>query len=219
MARVADDNTNGDVYEGDFKKGEFTGSGRFVRKDGARYDGEFRNWLFHGRGRFTDNTNTWEGTFVDGSLEGQGKATEWRGTYEGEFKSGQFHGQGKLRQKNGDVYEGAFANGMFEGQGTLTYAKPRPDGRKQDSGIWQFGSFPHDGERKRRDRMSKSRCTRRTSCSTRRSPRCCRASRAGSISISWRWPATPRRRCSAARSTSCRANSPAASAPPAAQSH
>ena len=142
------ENATGDVYEGDFKKGEFTGSGRFVRKDGARFDGEFRNWQFHGRGRFTDNTNSWEGTFVDGSLEGQGKATDWRGTYEGEFKHWQFHGQGKFRQKNGDVYEGAFANGMFEGQGTLTYAKPRPDGRKQDSGTWHFGTLPQDAERK-----------------------------------------------------------------------
>lgn len=139
---------NGDVYEGDFKRGEFTGSGRFTRKDGGHYEGEFRNWLFHGRGRFTDKTNTWEGTFVDGKLEGRGKATEWRGTYEGEFKNWQFHGQGKLRLKNGDLYEGAFANGFYEGQGTLTYARPRPDGRKQDSGTWRFGSLPQDAERR-----------------------------------------------------------------------
>lgn len=139
---------NGEVYEGDFNRGEFTGSGRSARKDGAHYEGEFRNWLFHGRGRLTDKSHTWEGTFVDGNLDGRGKATEWRGTYEGEFKNWQFHGQGKLRLRNGDVYEGAFANGYYEGQGTLTYAKPRPDGRKQDSGIWHFGSLPQDAERK-----------------------------------------------------------------------
>ena len=142
------ENANGDVYEGEFKKGEFTGSGRFARKDGAHYEGEFRNWLFHGRGRFIDKTHTWEGSFVDGNLEGRGKATEWRGTYEGEFKNWQFHGQGKLRLANGDVYEGAFANGLYEGQGTLTYAKPKPDGRKQDSGSWHFGSLPQDAESK-----------------------------------------------------------------------
>ena len=142
------ENANGDVYEGDFRKGEFTGSGRFARKDGGHYEGEFRNWVFNGRGRYTDKTNVWEGTFADGMLQGRGKATEWRGTYEGEFKNSQFHGQGKLKLTNGDVYEGAFENGFYEGQGTLTYAKPRPDGRKQDSGVWRFGSLPQDAERK-----------------------------------------------------------------------
>ena len=135
-AAAASSGPNGSFYEGEF------------RKDGARYEGEFRNWQFHGRGRFSDGKNTWEGNFVDGSLEGRGKATEWRGTYEGEFKSWQFHGRGKLRLTNGDLYEGAFANGVYEGKGTLTYAKPKPDGRKQESGIWRYGSLPRDAERK-----------------------------------------------------------------------
>jgi hypothetical protein len=143
------ENRNGDVYEGEFVKGEFTGIGRFVRTDGARYEGMFRDWMFHGRGRFTDRSgHVWEATFVDGQLEGPGKSSGHRGTYEGHFKDWQFDGEGVLRLPNGDVYKGAFAHGMYEGQGTLTYAKPKPDGRKQDSGVWRYGMLKQDAERK-----------------------------------------------------------------------
>lgn len=136
---------SGDVYEGDFRKGDFTGAGRYTRKDGARYEGEFRNWGFHGQGRYADSRgDVWEGTFVDGQLNGPGKATGRQGVYEGEFKQWRFNGRGVLRLPNGDVYEGAFADGMYEGQGTLTYAKPGPDGRKQDSGVWRYGMLARD---------------------------------------------------------------------------
>jgi hypothetical protein len=91
----------------------------------------------------------WEGTFVDGRLEGMGKSKGPQGTYEGEFKSWRFHGRGVLRLPNGDVYEGAFANGMYEGPGTLTYAKPRPDGRTHETGNWTYGYLPRPDERKK----------------------------------------------------------------------
>jgi hypothetical protein len=94
----------------------------------------------------------WEASFVDGQLEGPGKSSGHRGTYEGHFKDWHFHGEGVLRLANGDVYRGAFAHGMYEGQGTLTYAKPKPDGRKQDSGFWHYGMLPQDAERKQLER-------------------------------------------------------------------
>src|SRR5437868_6579723 len=50
---------------------------------------------------------------------------------------------------NGDVYEGGFANGLYNGEGTLTYAKPQPDGRKRDAGVWRYGRFANDEERAR----------------------------------------------------------------------
>ena len=139
----------GEVYEGDFSRGEFTGTGNYARKDGSRYEGEFRDWRYQGRGRFTDaRGDTWEGTFVDGRLEGPGRASGRGGSYEGEFKDWRFHGKGKLKLANGDLYEGGFENGVYEGQGTLTYAKPRPDGSKQENGVWRYGMLPRDAERK-----------------------------------------------------------------------
>jgi len=143
------ESVNGDVYEGDFVKGEFTGTGRYTRKSGGYYEGEFRNWMFHGRGRLIDDSgNTWEGTFADGRLKGIAKSTSQLGSYEGEFKDWLFHGKGKLRLANGDLYEGGFANGVYEGQGTLKYATPKPDGRKEDRGVWRYGYLPNETERK-----------------------------------------------------------------------
>jgi len=138
----------GDVYEGGFSKDEFTGPGSYTRKDGSRYDGEFRNWIFHGHGRYSDGHGTvYEGNFVNGQLEGPDKATSAGGTYEGDFKNGIFHGQGVLKLPNGDLYKGGFADGMYSGPGMLTYAKPKPDGRKEMSGVWRYGTLPNDDER------------------------------------------------------------------------
>jgi len=131
--------SNGDVYHGEFRKNEPV-KAALTRKDGSRYEGGFKNWLWSGRGRYTDaGGNFWEGVFVDGVLQGKGKAKSQLGTYEGEFKDWMYSGQGELRLSNGDVYRGGFAQGVYEGNGTLTYAKPKPDGRKRDSGVWHFG--------------------------------------------------------------------------------
>lgn len=138
------------VYEGDFSKDTFSGKGTFTRKDGARYEGDFRNYVFHGQGRLSDmQGNVWEGTFVDGQLEGKGKSSTYLGDYEGEFKQWSFNGKGVLKRRNGDVYQGGFADGAYNGEGTLTYAKPKPDGRSKDTGVWRYGSLPNDAERAR----------------------------------------------------------------------
>ena len=70
-------------------------------------------------------------------------------TYEGDFANGKFHGQGFMRLPNGDEYRGGFANGFFEGQGTLRYAKPQPDGRAQESGLWRRGKLDDAADRAR----------------------------------------------------------------------
>ena len=143
---------DGQVYEGDFKRGEFTGTGTYSRRDGARYQGEFLNWRMHGRGRYTDPAgNVYEGTFVNNDFEGKGTLTGPHGNrYVGDFKQWLFNGQGELRLANGDVYRGGFANGNYEGQGTLTYAKPQPDGTKQQTGLWRFGMLEAQQREQRR---------------------------------------------------------------------
>ena len=132
---------DGRKYAGDFVLGNFQGKGRYETRDGARYEGEFLNWRMHGKGRFTDpGGNVYEGTFVNGEFDGKGTLSGPQGNrYSGDFKLWRFHGQGELRLANGDVYRGGFANGNYDGQGTLTFAKPRPDGTTQQSGIWRYG--------------------------------------------------------------------------------
>lgn len=143
---------DGEVHEGDFKKGEFTGSGTHRRPDGARYEGEFLNWQMHGRGRYTDAQGTvYEGAFVNGALNGKGSQSGPHGMrYSGEFQNWRFHGQGELHAPNGDVYVGGFADGMYDGQGTLKYARPRPDGAQQESGVWRYGMLEAQQREQRR---------------------------------------------------------------------
>lgn len=132
---------NGEVYEGDFEKGEFTGRGTLTRKDGTRYEGAFLKWRFHGAGRYVDaQGNVYEGQFVNGELAGPGRVAGKNGDlYKGELKQWRPDGQGVLQLANGDVYKGGFARGLYEGKGTLRYARPRPDGRTEDDGIWRYG--------------------------------------------------------------------------------
>jgi hypothetical protein len=148
-------NSNGDIYEGDFDQDQFTGNGTVTRKDGSTHRGAFEKWIAHGRGTYTDGVgNVYEGEFVHGALSGTGLVTGKDGNrYDGEFKAWRFNGHGALRLASGDVYTGAFVDGMYEGEGTLVYAKPRADGRTQDSGTWHFGRLK-GAEDDRRTRVS-----------------------------------------------------------------
>lgn len=164
---------NGDVYKGQFADDLYHGEGRLERADGRiyigrfdkgepvgrfryfngqiRYEGELKNWQPYGRGRLLDGEeNALEGTFENGVLDGQGSLkTRAGGTYEGGFSKGRFHGQGVLRSPGGDEYRGGFANGLFDGEGVLKYAKPRPDGRSEERGVWRHGRL-HDPQQEAR---------------------------------------------------------------------
>jgi hypothetical protein len=145
----------GEVFEGEFERNQLTGAGTHTRGDGSRHEGRFVRFRAEGPGKFTDaHGNVYEGTFVAGELNGAGRVTAKDGTrYEGELQRWSFHGQGELRFASGDVYRGAFAHGQQEGKGTLTFAKPRPDGRTQDSGTWRFGKL-EDPDADRRIRLN-----------------------------------------------------------------
>jgi hypothetical protein len=142
---------SGETYEGTFRNGQLAGHGRKSLKDGSRYEGEFKDWRFHGKGMYTDSAgNLYDGRFNDGVFEGTGRFVAKNGVvYEGEFKSWRSHGQGVQTEANGDTYKGGFAYGVYEGEGTLTYAKPRPDGRTQVEGTWRYGTLDKPEERAR----------------------------------------------------------------------
>ena len=141
---------NGDSYEGEWRDGMMSGVGRFEVPEREVYEGHFRLDRYWGQGELRHRDGRiYRGEFVRGDFQGKGRLENPDGSrYEGEFKDWRFHGKGRLRLANGDVYEGGFADGFFEGQGTLTYAKARPDGRRQESGLWRYGSLPQDAERK-----------------------------------------------------------------------
>lgn len=131
----------GEAYEGEFVEGVFTGEGVYSHPAGVRHVGKFADWRPDGFGRFTSGDgDLYEGDFVDGRLEGDGRYVGKDGSlYEGTFKDWRYHGQGRLRLANGDLYVGGFERGFYEGEGTLTYAKPRADGRTELTGLWRYG--------------------------------------------------------------------------------
>lgn len=167
--------TSGRRYKGQFVRGEFHGKGRYAIPDDRVYEGDFVEGKLHGRGKVTyPNGAKEEGKFRDWKLDGPGKLTAPDGTtFEGHFKAGQLqgtttsvspggarytgemenwrpHGKGELRFANGDVYRGTFSYGEYHGQGTLTYAKAQDDGRTEDAGLWEYGSFKKRAEEARR---------------------------------------------------------------------
>ena len=80
-------------YEGYFKKGKHTGTGKFTWYDsGNVYVGEFKKNKPRGKGKYT---------WSDGEV------------YIGEVNENGIHGKGKLIKTDGWIWEGKFRNGKF----------------------------------------------------------------------------------------------------------
>ena len=142
----------GPVYEGDFVGDQFTGKGTVTWPSGGHHEGRFKNWEPNGPGKTTDKSgNTYEGNFTDKGPTGKITFRSADGSvYIGTIKKWLPHGHGEMRLPNGDVYRGGFEYGQYEGQGTLTYAKPKSDGRREDKGIWRYGRLKAAEEEKER---------------------------------------------------------------------
>lgn len=146
-AQVAETKTykDGSVYTGQFNgRGKKEGQGRMVWSNGNQYEGQWKKDMPNGEGTFTyANGIVYQGQWVNNVAKGHGIITmpngasidgEWTemgtgtgvmtwadGTrYVGSFKDGAPHGQGEKIWPNGDRYEGNFLQGHMSGQGTLT---------------------------------------------------------------------------------------------------
>ncbi|KAJ7961881.1 putative 1-phosphatidylinositol-4-phosphate 5-kinase [Quillaja saponaria] len=90
---------NGDVYEGEFHKGQCSGSGVYYYYMSGRYEGDW----------------------VDGKYDGYGMETWARGSrYRGQYRQGLRHGFGVYRFYTGDVFAGEWLNGQSHGCGVHT---------------------------------------------------------------------------------------------------
>lgn len=93
---------NGDVYQGQYRRGQRHGQGLYVFKNGARYVGAYRCGLRRGTGTMR---------YPDGS------------TYSGEWRKDLRHGHGTYTYPNGDTYEGSWFKNQRHGIGRYTYAE------------------------------------------------------------------------------------------------
>ena len=133
---------NGDVYEGEFKDGNFNGKGKKTYADSSYedwsvyepadprrvYEGEFKDNAYNGKGKLTyKNGDVYEGEFRKGLFDGKGKKTYNNGdVYEGEFRYDKPHGKGKFTYENGTVLEGAFVRGLKNGRFLVTSPRDSP---------------------------------------------------------------------------------------------
>ncbi len=109
------DANKGDVYEGEFKDGLYSGQGTYTFVKGTKYVGEYKDGKRNGQGT---------ATFADG------------GKYVGEWKDEQYNGQGTFTFADGRKYVGEWKDDQYNGQGTYT----NPYGQIQE-GIWAHNRF------------------------------------------------------------------------------
>ena len=117
---------------------EYNNGNRFLQPSGrlipVRYEGEFQKGECSGTGKFFFNDGDWmEGTFAHGEIitgcfhfsngdvyTGSNKAECY---FLGEFANAQPHGKGELIYRNGDVYAGTFSAGKRNGkEGSYRYS-------------------------------------------------------------------------------------------------
>ncbi|KAG6538005.1 junctophilin-1-like [Zingiber officinale] len=138
---------NGDVYEGELRKGRCSGSGvyKFYGKGiyegdwvdgryegygieswarGSRYRGQYRQGLRHGFGAYRFYSgDCYAGEWVGGQSHGNGVQSCSDGSYyAGEFKCGVKHGFGRYCFRNGDTYSGEYFGDKINGFGVYKFA-------------------------------------------------------------------------------------------------
>lgn len=118
--------SNGDVYQGDFRKGDIQGQGTKIFASGRSY----------------------KGAWVEGRREGFGTMTYPDGeTYVGEYLRNRKHGNGKITYANGSTYEGTFVANKRQGKGVFhtrdkkgrpcSYRGPFDDDLEHGHGVWK----------------------------------------------------------------------------------
>jgi hypothetical protein len=133
----------GQKYVGEFKRGKFSGQGKFTYASGEKYVGEWRDEERNGQGSNTySDGRVLKGIWKDDQLQyaqnntpplqnntptlkdGLGTLTFTNGTYFGDVKNGGMNGWGTLTLFSGEIQEGEFKNNKLNGQATVTHHPP-----------------------------------------------------------------------------------------------
>jgi hypothetical protein len=115
--------STGDTYEGDFANSQRHGQGTYRTKDGQVYVGQFAKGNYSGRGKITfPNGETYDGDWLNNERTGDGRATYKDGSnYEGDWLANKWHGLGRCAYANGDIYYGNWVNGVRDGKATYYF--------------------------------------------------------------------------------------------------
>ena len=109
-------------YVGEIKNAKRHGKGKMSYENGNSYDGEWESDNFHGNGTYLNDTDSYEGQWVNGGLR-KGTLVWCSGEeYVGECWCGVPHGKGCYSFRNGDEYTGEWDNFVKRGHGKFTWA-------------------------------------------------------------------------------------------------
>lgn len=137
--------TNGEIYEGFFKNGNYNGYGIYAWISGATYAGEWKDGARNGDAviYYSDGTSGGAVYSADAFQSGFQKYTYETGeSFEGNVKDGEFNGFGYLKFPNGDSYQGVFADNNYNGLGKYTFGTGSfyigffADGKRNGKGIF-----------------------------------------------------------------------------------
>ncbi|CAF0849338.1 unnamed protein product [Adineta steineri] len=119
---------NGDRYEGQVNKEDFSGLGIFTTCNGDRYEGQFYCSKAHGRGTAVwKNGNKYVGEFSKGKLEGKGIFTFPNGvTVEGQFKENTLTGRHLMSRAGCESHEVVATHDALGGYVTFRFPASEP---------------------------------------------------------------------------------------------
>uniref|UniRef100_A0A182R6T9 MORN repeat-containing protein 5 n=1 Tax=Anopheles funestus TaxID=62324 RepID=A0A182R6T9_ANOFN len=123
--------TNGDYYEGFFKKGVFSGEGVLRQRSGHRYEGAFRKGFREGRGtQIYPDCSTYNGDWLRGVRHGYGVYSySNKDTYEGNWCMDKKHGIGVYSfAQNGLRMRGSWTEGHLAGPVEILFGSVRYHG-------------------------------------------------------------------------------------------
>ncbi|KAG0460390.1 hypothetical protein HPP92_020285 [Vanilla planifolia] len=111
-------------YEGDWVDAKYDGYGVETWTKGSRYKGQYRKGLRNGFGVYRFYTgDVYAGEWLNGQSHGCGVHTCEDGSrYTGEFRWGIKHGLGHYRFRNGDTYSGEYFADQMHGFGVYRFA-------------------------------------------------------------------------------------------------
>ena len=121
---------DGSTYKGGMNsENQWHGYGEIsLSGTGGSYKGEFKDGDFHGSGKrilLNDDgstLSTYEGHFVNGKCHGEGKTIFSNGeVYEGQYKNNELNGEVKVKHSSGDSYIGNYKNDKRDGFGIYKY--------------------------------------------------------------------------------------------------
>jgi len=145
--------TSDSIYIGNYVNKKRNGYGKLILADQSYYEGNFKDGEFDGSGYYRTRNYTYKGQFTAGKKNGKGKLESFntKSIYEGEFKNDMKEGYGIEKFNDGSIYKGYYSQDMKEGIGILTLRKEKNssifEGEFKKDKIWGKGKYKWDNNK------------------------------------------------------------------------